>query len=96
MHNEIKARDPLIEACKSSQKSYARVKGLGTNFKNFVAPIFRNTSEELLRLIKAACLLHDLCWRAHPDYRAEVCFDHVTRANLVGLKHSERIFWVLL
>jgi exopolyphosphatase/guanosine-5'-triphosphate,3'-diphosphate pyrophosphatase len=43
-------------------------------------------------LIKAACLLHDVSWRAHPDYRAEVCFDNATRANLGGLKHAERIF----
>ncbi|MFO7759807.1 MAG: hypothetical protein R6V26_15265, partial [Roseovarius sp.] len=30
--------------------------------------------------------------RNHPDYRAEVCFDNATRANLGGLKHSERVF----
>ena len=43
-------------------------------------------------MVKAACLLHDVSWRAHPDYRAEVCFDNATRANLGGLKHSERLF----
>jgi exopolyphosphatase/guanosine-5'-triphosphate,3'-diphosphate pyrophosphatase len=37
-------------------------------------------------------LLHDVSWRAHPDYRAEVCFDNATRANLGGLKHAERVF----
>jgi len=31
-------------------------------------------------------------WRAHPNYRAEVCFDNATRANLGGLKHAERVF----
>jgi exopolyphosphatase/guanosine-5'-triphosphate,3'-diphosphate pyrophosphatase len=36
--------------------------------------------------------LHDVSWRAHPDYRAEVCFENATRANLGGLKHSERVF----
>ena len=43
-------------------------------------------------MIKAACLLHDVNWRAHPDYRAEVCFDTATRANLAGLSHKERIY----
>ena len=43
-------------------------------------------------MIKAACHLHDVSWRAHPDYRAEICFDNATRANLGGLKHSERVF----
>jgi exopolyphosphatase/guanosine-5'-triphosphate,3'-diphosphate pyrophosphatase len=49
-------------------------------------------AEDRKRLIKAACLLHDVSWRAHPDYRAEVCFDNATRANLGGLKHAERVF----
>jgi exopolyphosphatase/guanosine-5'-triphosphate,3'-diphosphate pyrophosphatase len=44
------------------------------------------------RLIRAACLLHDVSWRAHPDYRAEVCFDNATRANLGGLTHGERVY----
>jgi exopolyphosphatase/guanosine-5'-triphosphate,3'-diphosphate pyrophosphatase len=43
-------------------------------------------------MIHAACLLHDVSWRAHPDYRAEVCFDNATRANLGGLKHVERVY----
>ena len=47
---------------------------------------------ETLRLIRAACLLHDVSWRAHPDYRAEVCFDNATRANLGGLDHRGRVF----
>ena len=42
--------------------------------------------------MKAACLLHDVSWRAHPDYRHEVCFDNATRANLGGLTHRERVF----
>ena len=36
--------------------------------------------------------MHDVSWRAHPDYRAEVTFDNATRANLGGLKHYERVF----
>ncbi|MEL7151588.1 MAG: exopolyphosphatase, partial [Pseudomonadota bacterium] len=40
----------------------------------------------------AACLLHDVSWRAHPDYRHEVCFDEVTRANMGGMTHRERVF----
>ncbi|MDE3028539.1 MAG: exopolyphosphatase, partial [Paracoccaceae bacterium] len=31
-------------------------------------------------------------WRAHPDYRAEACFDNATRANLGGLDHPGRVF----
>ena len=31
-------------------------------------------------------------WRAHPDYRAELCFESVTRANIAGVDHAERVF----
>jgi exopolyphosphatase/guanosine-5'-triphosphate,3'-diphosphate pyrophosphatase len=42
--------------------------------------------------VKAACLLHDVSWRAHPDYRAEVCFDNATRANFGDLDHRGRVY----
>lgn len=89
---ELKRRDPLIEACRFDEKSYARIPGFGRTLFEFIQPIFRNASPERRRLIKAACLLHDVSWRAHPDYRAEVCFDNATRANLGGLDHQGRIF----
>ena len=92
MSDDIRARDPLIEACKVSEKSDARVPGMGKSLNKFVAPLFPNASMDLLRVIKAACMLHDVSWRAHPDYRAEICFDNATRANLGGLKHAERVF----
>jgi exopolyphosphatase/guanosine-5'-triphosphate,3'-diphosphate pyrophosphatase len=43
-------------------------------------------------LILAACLLHDVNWRAHPDYRAELCFESVTRANIAGVDHADRVY----
>jgi exopolyphosphatase/guanosine-5'-triphosphate,3'-diphosphate pyrophosphatase len=55
-------------------------------------PLFPRATPPKQRLIRAACLLHDVSWRAHPDYRAEVCFDNATRANLGGLTHGERIY----
>jgi len=54
--------------------------------------LFGRASAQRKRIIRAACLLHDVSWRAHPDYRHEVVFDNATRANLGGLKHSERVF----
>ena len=43
------------------------------------------------RLYHAACLLHDTNWKSHPDYRAEVSFETVTRANLGGIDHEGRL-----
>jgi exopolyphosphatase/guanosine-5'-triphosphate,3'-diphosphate pyrophosphatase len=36
--------------------------------------------------------MHDVNWRAHPDYRAELCFESVTRANISGIDHPGRVF----
>ena len=95
MPQRLKDRDPLIEACRYAEHKDARVPGFGKVVYTFIQPLVKNWRPERRRLIKAACLLHDVSWRAHPDYRAEVCFDNATRANLGGLKHSERVFLAL-
>jgi exopolyphosphatase/guanosine-5'-triphosphate,3'-diphosphate pyrophosphatase len=92
MPARLRARDPLIEAARMAEASQARMPGFGKRLFAFLEPLFRGADPERLRLIKAACLLHDTTWRAHPDYRAEVCFDNATRANLGGLDHRGRVF----
>ena len=92
MPQQLRDRDPLIEACHFAEAKDARVPGFGKLLFEYIQPLFKSARPERRRLIKAACLLHDVSWRAHPDYRAEVCFDNATRANLGGLRHSDRIF----
>jgi exopolyphosphatase/guanosine-5'-triphosphate,3'-diphosphate pyrophosphatase len=92
MSEALRARDPLIEAARHSEAQYARTPGFGRQLYRFVEPLFPRARPEKKRLIRAACLLHDVSWRAHPDYRAEVCFDNATRANLGGMTHADRIF----
>ena len=92
MPQALRDRDPLIEACRFAEAKDARMPGFGKVLHSFVLPLFAKSDWQRQRIIKAACLLHDVSWRAHPDYRAEVCFDYATRANLGGLKHEERIF----
>jgi exopolyphosphatase/guanosine-5'-triphosphate,3'-diphosphate pyrophosphatase len=92
MPQMLRDRDPLIEACRFAEQKDARLPGFGKVIYHFILPLFKSAKPERRRLIRAACLLHDVSWRAHPDYRAEVCFDNATRANLGGLKHSERVY----
>lgn len=92
MPPHLRARDPLIEAARMVEKTSSRIPGFGKKLHAFLLPLFDGAGPDQLRLIKAACLLHDISWRTHPDYRAEACFDVVTRANLGGLDHPERIF----
>lgn len=92
MPERLRARDPLIEAARMAEMTSSRIPGFGRKLFEFLEPLFKNASPYRLRLIKAACLLHDTTWRAHPDYRAEACFDSATRANLGGLDHPGRVF----
>ncbi|MCK8482825.1 Ppx/GppA family phosphatase [Aliiroseovarius sp. S2029] len=92
MPERLRRRDPLIEACYVAEQKDARIPGFGKRLFAFLQPLFKSAKPAELRLIKAACLLHDVSWRAHPDYRHEVCFDNATRANLGGLTHQERVF----
>ncbi len=92
MPRELRERDPLVEACRFAESKDARLPGFGRILYDFVKPLFPRANWQKKRIIKAACLLHDVSWRAHPDYRAEVTFDNATRANLGGLKHSERVY----
>ncbi|WP_435229854.1 Ppx/GppA family phosphatase [Pseudopelagicola sp. nBUS_20] len=92
MPERLRDLDPLIEACRFAEVKDARIPGFGKALYHFIMPLFKSANDDRKRLVKAACLLHDVSWRAHPDYRAQTCFDNTTRANLGGLKHSERIF----
>ncbi|MBT2129902.1 Ppx/GppA family phosphatase [Aliiroseovarius lamellibrachiae] len=92
MPDRIRKRDPLIEACRFAEQKDARTPGFGKALYEFLIPLYKSANSDRRRVVKAACLLHDVSWRAHPDYRHEVCFDNATRANLGGLTHEERVF----
>jgi exopolyphosphatase/guanosine-5'-triphosphate,3'-diphosphate pyrophosphatase len=92
MPEKLRRRDPLIEACRHAERTMARIPGFGKKLYNFILPLYAKAPHSQLRLIRAACLLHDTTWRTHPDYRAEACFDNVTRANMAALSHPERVF----
>ena len=92
MPQALRERDPLLEACRFQERRDARLPGFGETLFKFVLPLFPEADWQRRRIIEAACLLHDVNWRAHPDYRAEVCVDAATRANLGGVKHEERVY----
>ncbi len=92
MPENLRKRDPLIEACRFAEAKDARMPGFGKALYKFLQPLYRSARAPERRLVKAACLLHDVSWRAHPDFRHEVCFEYATRANLGGLTHGERVF----
>jgi exopolyphosphatase/guanosine-5'-triphosphate,3'-diphosphate pyrophosphatase len=92
MPEAMRGLDPLIEGCKHMEAASARTPGFGAALHEWLLPLYAGRPAAELRLVLAACLLHDVNWRAHPDYRAELCFESVTRANIGGINHLDRVF----
>jgi exopolyphosphatase/guanosine-5'-triphosphate,3'-diphosphate pyrophosphatase len=52
-------------------------------------------THEERRLRHAACLLGDIGWRAHPDYRGEQSLNIIAHAAFVGIDHPGRAYLAL-
>ena len=52
-------------------------------------------NEEDRRLRHAACLLSDIGWRVHPDYRGEQTLNLVIHGNFGAISHQDRAFVAL-
>jgi exopolyphosphatase/guanosine-5'-triphosphate,3'-diphosphate pyrophosphatase len=92
LSEEERARDPLIEAAREMADTLGRHAGHGEELALWSAPLFPDETAEDRRLRRAACLLSDIGWRTHPDYRGEHAFHEVLRAPIAGLDHSARAF----
>ncbi|MFT0892613.1 exopolyphosphatase [Pseudochelatococcus sp. G4_1912] len=44
---------------------------------------------------EAVCLLSDLAWRTHPDYRAEQSLSQIAHSSITGVDHAGRAFIAL-
>ena len=56
------------------------------------AALSRRRARAQRRLRHGVCLLSDIAWRDHPDYRAEQSFDRILRLPIGGIEHAERVF----
>src|SRR5690606_8932472 len=92
MPEGVRQLDPLIEVCRYMEAGAARQPGFGDALFDWLAPIYGARPEAEQRLVRAACLLHDVNWRAHPDFRAELCFVSVTGISIGGMNDAERVF----
>jgi exopolyphosphatase/guanosine-5'-triphosphate,3'-diphosphate pyrophosphatase len=83
-------RDPLIEAAREVGSDLGRFPGHGALLDRWIAPIFEDDAEAA-RLRLAACLLSDIAWQAHPDFRAERGVDMALYGNWVGIDGPGRV-----
>ena len=93
---DIRANDPLLSAAAEFNQLRARAPGHAQELWQWADAFFRSTAleetPEDARLRHAACLLSDIAWRAHPDYRGAQAFDLVANSSLVGVDHPGRVF----
>ncbi|MEQ8666272.1 MAG: Ppx/GppA family phosphatase [Rhodospirillales bacterium] len=88
----VRAKDPLIAACTAMEPQLGRFSLSGKELETWMRPLFKGASERSKRNRLAACLLSDIGWHEHPDYRAEHAFLRVLRLPFAGLQHADRIF----
>lgn len=94
-----RARDPLISFCEDYANLRSRSVAHAFELCDwtdalFSDPALEETADER-RLRHAACLLSDVGWRAHPDYRGEQSVNTIAHAGLGGVDHQGRIFLAL-
>ncbi|WP_139282502.1 exopolyphosphatase [Pseudoxanthobacter soli] len=89
-------RDPLLAACEELSLLRSRSPRLATELGEWTGHVFEamglaETAEER-RLRIAACLLSDIGWRAHPDYRGEQSLALISNASFTGVDHHGRAY----
>ena len=91
--------DVLLSSCWDFARRYARSPSHELELCDWTDQIFGKDglaeSSDEKRLRHAACLLADIGWRAHPDYRAERSLGMIAQAAFVGIDHPGRVFLAL-
>jgi exopolyphosphatase/guanosine-5'-triphosphate,3'-diphosphate pyrophosphatase len=88
--DSVRVIDPLIEASREEGVRQGRFPEHGDLLDRWIAPLFANEPPQLARLRHAACLLADVGWRAHPEFRAERGLDVALHGNWVAIDASGR------
>ena len=96
---ETRALDPLLASCAELNDLRARsprhADALIAWTDRFVATLDGPETADERRLRHAACLLSDIGWRAHPDYRGEQSIAIIQNAAFVGIDHPGRGYLAL-
>lgn len=92
-------QDALLSSCWDFARRYARSPEHELELCDWTDQLFgKNKLGETRvekRLRYGACLLADIGWRAHPDYRAERSLGMIAQAAFAGIDHPGRVFLAL-
>lgn len=92
--DDEQAVDPLIQGAEELSVLRSRSPAHASDLIEFTAQYFEATgvveTAEESRLRQVACLIADIGWRAHPDYRGRQSVDSVAYGSLTGVDHCGR------
>ena len=80
----------MVEAAREAGAGLGRFPPHGELLDAWIAPLF-DDDPACARLRLAACLLADIAWAAHPDFRAERGVDMALHGNWVGIDAAGRV-----
>ena len=90
---ETRALDPLLSACDDLAGRIGRF-GDAQSLVSWIRPLGQPFDKQP-RLCTAVCLLSDIGWLEHPDYRSEQAYLRALRTPLGGIDHMGRAFIAL-
>ncbi|WP_134498765.1 exopolyphosphatase [Microvirga pakistanensis] len=99
LDRDTQRRDPLLAAASDLNLLRSRSPRHGEELcqwtEAFMTSLGIAETEAETRLRRAACLLADIGWRAHPDYRGEQSLNLIAYGAFAGLDHPGRAYLAL-
>ncbi|GEQ96768.1 hypothetical protein JCM17844_04050 [Iodidimonas gelatinilytica] len=94
LSDQKKQEDPFISAAREMAEIGGRFKEHGDRLMDWIAPVFKGSKAPAFmeRLYYGTCLLSDIAWRGHPDFRAERAMMEILYGRFVGVDHRDRGF----
>lgn len=91
LSSETQKEDPLIAAARIEAAHEGRFPEHGDMLMRWMDPVFREGESSVFhRLRLATCLMSDVAWRGHPDFRADRAVDMSLFGNFVAIDPKGR------
>ncbi len=92
LNHAVRSQDPFLAACRDLADMTGRFPEHADKLMAWIAPVFDDRKKDERRLRYAACLLSDIGWRGHPEFRAERAIYEILYGRFVGVDHVGRAF----
>ncbi|HMM63392.1 MAG TPA: exopolyphosphatase [Mesorhizobium sp.] len=96
---EVQKADPLLSAAEELARLRSRSVAHARELVDWTGKAFATfgveETEDEARYRQAACLLADIGWRAHPEYRGTQSLNIIAHASFIGVDHPGRAYLAL-